>query len=448
MTPTPDKALHGLPDLDFAERRGRLLDALAGGIAVFRAPPLVVHANDVEYRYHPEANFRYLTGFCEPNAVALFDASAEREKFVLFVAPRDPEREGWTGARSGIEGAVEHFGADAAYPIEEVDRHLTKRIAASTKLHYQVGTDHGFDHRILDLARNAWASRPRTAPDHSRSILDTAPLVNEMRVRKSDDEIVWMQRSSDIAAEAHIRAMETTRPGMGEHEIEALIEYTFRRRGAAGWAYPSIVAGGANATVLHYIANDQPLHDGDLLLIDAGCELGSYCSDITRTFPVGRDFTPAQRRVYDVVLKSQEAACRAVKPGATLDAIHDEVVEVLAEGLLSLGLLEGTTEQVIRDGSYKPFYPHRTSHWLGMDVHDVGAYSAGGAPRPLEPGMVATIEPGLYFSPALEGIPEEYRGIGIRIEDDVLVTPGGHRVLTEAVPKQPDEILALRAEAS
>jgi Xaa-Pro aminopeptidase len=447
MTPTPDKALHGLPDLDFAERRSRLLDALDGGIAVFRAPPLVVHANDVEYRYHPEANFRYLTGFCEPDAVALFDASAEREKFVLFVAPRDPEREGWTGARSGIEGAVEQFGADAAYPIGEVDRHLTKRIAASTKLHYHVGTDHGFDHRILDLARNAWASRPRTAPDHTRSILDTAPLVHEMRVLKSDDEIAWMQRSSDIAAEAHIRAMRETQPGMGEHEIEALIEYTFRRRGAAGWAYPSIVAGGANATVLHYISNDQPLHDGDLLLIDAGCELGSYCSDITRTFPVGRDFTPAQRRVYDLVLESQEVACRAVKPGATLDAIHDEVVEILAEGLLSLGLLEGTTEQVIRDGSYKPFYMHRTSHWLGMDVHDVGAYSTGGSPRPLEPGMVATIEPGLYFSPALEGIPEEYRGIGIRIEDDVLVTHGGHRVLTEAVPKRPDEILALRAEA-
>ena len=407
-----------------------------------------MHANDVEYRYHPEANFRYLTGFCEPDAVALFDASADREKFVLFVAPRDPERETWTGARSGVEGAVEQFGADAAYPIEELDRHLTARIAANSRLHYHVGADPAFDHRMLDLARKAWASRPRTAPDHTRTILDTAPLVHEMRVRKSEDEISWMQRSIDIAAEAHIHAMEQTRPGMGEHEIEALIEYTFRRRGAAGWAYPSIVAGGANATVLHYIANDQPLRDGDLLLIDAGCDLGSYCADITRTFPVGRDFTPAQRRIYDLVLKSQEAACGAMAPGATLDAVHDAVVEILAEGLLSLGLLEGTTEQVIRDGSYKPFYMHRTSHWLGMDVHDVGAYSAGGAPRPLEPGMVATIEPGLYFSPGLEGVPEEYRGIGIRIEDDVLVTPEGPRVLTEAVPKQADQILALRAGAT
>jgi len=250
---------------------------------------------------------------------------------------------------------------------------------------------------------------------------------------------------SRIAAEAHLAAMREARPGMYEHEIEALLEYVFRRNGAAGWAYPSIVAGGDNATVLHYVANECVLRDGELLLIDAGDEIGCYCADITRTFPIGRDFSPAQRRAHDLVVAAQLAAIAAIKPGVTVEDVHASALEVLVDGLLTLGLVSGSREQVIRDGTYRPFYMHRTSHWLGMDVHDAGAYKRDGRPRPLEPGMVLTVEPGLYFASTLPGIPDEYRGIGIRIEDDVLVIPGGCEVLSSAVPKSADEILALRA---
>ncbi len=438
-------ATQGLPAFDYAARRKQVLDEIGDGIAVFRAPPLAVHANDVEYRYRPKSNFFYLTGYGEPDAVAVLDGSADKERFILFVPPRDPERETWTGPRAGVEGAVDQFGADAAYPIEQLSEQLIPRITHAGALHYRFGHDEVFNHRLLDMAKRAWASRPRTANDRPTSLIDSGPLVYEMRLKKSDAELAWLRRAIDIAADAHIAAQRETRPGQSEYEVEALVEYSFRRRGASGWAYPSIVAGGANATVLHYIANDDPLRDGELLLIDAGCEVGYYCADITRTFPIGDDFSPAQRQIYDLVLASQEAACDAVRPGVTVDAIHDRAVEVLVDGLLRLGLVPGSdVAQALGSEEYKKFYMHRTSHWLGMDVHDVGAYNVDGAPRPLEPGMVLTVEPGLYFAPRLEGIPQEYQGIGIRIEDDVLVTDDGADILTQAVPKRPDDILNLR----
>ncbi|MBM4265212.1 MAG: M24 family metallopeptidase [Deltaproteobacteria bacterium] len=436
--------LEELPAFDFASRRRALLDRIGEGIAVFRAPPLAVHANDVEYRYRPESNFYYLTGFTEPDAVAVLDGSAEKDRFVLFVQPRDPERETWTGKRAGVEGAIETFGADAAFPIAELAGELTPRIAKAKGLHYRVGVDEAFNHRMLDLARTSWASRPRTSNDLPTSLYDPGPLVHEMRLMKSPEELAWMRTAIDVAAEAHVAAIREARPGLGEFEVEALVEYVFRKSGASGWAYPSIVAGGANATVLHYTANADRLRDGELLLIDAGCELGFYCADITRTFPIGRDYTVAQRRVYDLVLAAQRAALAAVRPGATIEQIHERALETLVDGLLSFGLLDGAAERVISEGLFKPYYMHRTSHWLGMDVHDAGAYNVDGQPRPLEPGMVLTVEPGLYFSPQLADVPEEYRGIGIRIEDDVLVTPAGHEVLSAKVPKDPDEILALR----
>jgi Xaa-Pro aminopeptidase len=435
----------GLPSFDRAARRQAVLEQIGSGVAVFRAPSARVHANDVEYRYRPDSDFHDLTGFGEADAVLLLDGTAERERVVLFVQPRDPERETWTGKRTGVEGAVSVFGADAAYPMEELAQRLTPIVARGGALHYHLGHDEPFNVRLLEIARAAWAQRPRTANDLPTSLHDTGPLVHDLRLRKSPEELAWMQRAIDISAEAHRAAMREARPGMYEHEVEALVEYVFRRCGAAGWAYPSIVAGGDNATVLHYIANDCRLRDGDLLLIDAGAELGCYCADVTRSFPVGRDFTPAQRRVHDLVLKAQLAAVAAVRPGGTLEGVHAHALEVLVDGLLSLGLLSGTLEQAVRDGTYRPFYMHRTSHWLGMDVHDVGTYKHDGQPRPLEPGMVLTVEPGLYFASNLPGIPDEYRGIGVRIEDDVLVTPDGHRVLSGAVPKSADEILALRA---
>jgi Xaa-Pro aminopeptidase len=440
-----DSANRDLPAIDRAARRATVLDAIGNGVAVFRAPSARVHANDVEYRYRPDSDFHYLTGFGEADSVLVLDGGAERERVVLFVQPRDPERETWTGKRAGVEGAVGSYGADAAYPMDELTQRLTPIITRGGALYYHLGHDEPFNARLLEIARTAWAQRPRTANDLPTSLHDTGPLVHDLRLYKSPEEIAWMQRAIDIAAEAHRAAMRETRPGMYEHEIEALLEYVFRRSGAAGWAYPSIVAGGDNATVLHYTTNDCPLRDGELLLIDAGAELGCYCADVTRSFPIGRDFTAAQRRIYDLVLESQLASIAAVRPGVTLEDVHAKALEVLVEGLLSLGVVTGSTEQVIRDGTYRPFYMHRTSHWLGMDVHDVGTYKHDGAPRPLEPGMVLTVEPGLYFASALPGIPDAYRGIGVRIEDDVLVTADGHRVLSHAVPKTADEILALRA---
>ena len=434
-----------LPDLGFAARRQTVLERLGNGIAVFRAPELAVHANDVEYRYRPESNFYYLTGFPEPGAVAVLDAASDRERFVLFVPPRDPERETWTGRRAGVEGAIMEYGADAAYPLQELEDRLVPLIARAEQLFYHLGNDEALDLQMLELARRAWASRPRAASGLPHSIIDPGPIVHEMRLFKSEAELAWMRRAIAIAAEAHREAMRETRPEMGENEIEALVEYTFRRRGASGWAYPSIIAGGENATVLHYTANRDRLRDGDLLLIDAGAELGCYCADITRTFPVGRDFRPPQRRAYEIVLESQLEAIRLIRPGVTIDEVHDRAVAVLVDGLRSLGLLSEPRDKILADALYRPYYMHRTSHWLGMDVHDVGAYRSGTGSRRLEPGMILTVEPGLYFSPQLAEVPDQYRGIGIRIEDDVLVTPQGHEVLSAAVPKSVEDVLALRA---
>ena len=440
-------SLSTLPKLDFAARREQFLQKLDGGIAVFRAPALATRAGDVDHRYRPDANFHYLTGFDEADAVAVLDGSASEERFLLFVQPHDPERETWVGPCAGVEGACEDFGADAAFPMSELEERLVPRIANGGALHYKLGHDETFNHLMIELARRSWATRPRSANDLPTALLDPGPLVHEMRIKKSDAELQWLQASIDIAAEAHIAALRETKPDQSEFEIEALIEYHFRRNGASGWAYPSIVAGGANATVLHYIANQDRLAHDELLLIDAGCEVGLYCADITRTFPVGSTFTSAQKAVYEVVLAAQEAACEEVKPGSTVDSVHERAVDVLFDGLCSLGLLDKTASKSAPQGDFKKFYMHRTSHWLGLDVHDVGAYNVDGEPRPLEPGMVLTIEPGLYFSRHLANVPAEYLGIGIRIEDDVLVTDTGHRNLSAAVPKKVDDILELRANA-
>ena len=440
--------VHGeLPSFDFQARRNELFAALGDGLMILRAPSLARHANDVEYRYRPNGDFFYLTGFAEPEAVAVFDGSASEERFVLFVAPRDPEREAWTGPRAGVEGAIGEYGADAAYPLEELPNRLPTLVGKSKSLHYPLGSAPEFDAELMRLAAEGWARRPRSAAGAPASVLDPRPMIHEMRLFKSEAEIRWMRASAAIAAEAHREAMRTTAPGLSEYEVEAVIEYTFRRRGAEGWAYPSIVAGGANATVLHYIANTESLSDGDLLLIDAGCALGAYCSDITRTFPVGREFSAPQARVYDLVLAAQKASLEEVRPGSTVERVHEAAVEVLADGLLSLGILEGTLNDVLERTLYQPWYMHRTSHWLGMDVHDVGAYEIDKSPRPLEPGMVLTVEPGLYFSPSNPDAPPAYQGIGVRIEDDVLVTEEGSEVLSSAVPKERDEMQGLRSEA-
>jgi Xaa-Pro aminopeptidase len=426
----------------YAERRRAFMSKMERGVAIFRAAPVAVRSHDVDYPYRQDNDLLYLTGFSEPETTCVLAPGTEFP-FTLFVRPRDKDKEIWNGIRTGVEGAKNLYRADAAYPIGELTERLPKLVEHAPVLYFAPGRDAAFNQRMMDLFAWARDNRARSGAG-PRGLLDPGTILHEMRLFKGPEEVAAMERAIAIAAEGHTAAMLATRPGLFEYEIEALIDYTFRRRGAAGPAYPSIVASGPNATVLHYVENDRRMDDGDLLLIDAGAEWGGYCADVTRTFPVGRRFSDRQRALYEVVLASQEAAIAAVKPDVASDAPHQAALAVLVDGLLAHGLLEGTRAAAIESGSYRTFFMHRTSHWLGMDVHDVGVYHVGDGPRALAPGMVLTIEPGLYVPPDLETVDAGWRGIGIRIEDDVLVTEDGGRVLSAAVPKTVAEIEALR----
>lgn len=398
-------------------------------------------SNDTHFRFRQDSDFFYLTGFEEPDSLAVIKPEAEK-KYTLFVRPRDPEREIWDGRRAGVEGAKSEFGADESFPIAEFESKLAEFLDGADVLYYRLGVDSDLDNTIIkEISRMRASNRKPIHPP--QTIIDPATIVHEMRVLKSEDEIAIMQTSADIAAEAHCEAMKTVRPGMQEYQIEALIEQVFRRHGAAGPAYTSIVGGGPNATVLHYINNDGELRDGDLLLLDAGAEYKGYASDITRTFPINGRYTKAQRDIYDLVLKAQMSCVEMVRPGVTHDQLKQHSIEVLTEGMLELGLLEGKTEELIKEKKYEKFYMHGLGHMLGIDVHDVGRYYYGTESRALEPGVVMTVEPGIYISPDTKDVPEKYLGIGVRIEDDVLCTNNGPRVLTTKVPKQAEEIEAL-----
>jgi Xaa-Pro aminopeptidase len=412
-------------------------------VAIIPSAREATRSNDTHYRYRQDSDFYYLTGFDEPEAIAILSPSHKEHKYVLFVRPRDPEKEVWDGFRAGVEGAVKDYGADAAFPVEEFATKLSDLINGMKTLYYRLGAGNGnLDELIIkNIARlRSMGRRGMSAP---QTIVDTGSILHEMRLIKADEEISIMQQSADIAAEAHREAMKTVRPGMKEYEIEALIEYIFRKNGAAAPSYNSIVGGGANATILHYIDNDAELRDGDLMLVDAGAEYRGYASDITRCFPVNGRFSKAQRDIYDLVLKTQMACIDMVKPGVSIDELHNRSVEILTEGMLELNLLQGDPKKIIEEGTYKRFYMHRLGHYLGMDVHDVGLYYIDGESRKLQPGMVTTIEPGLYVALDAENVPDQYRGIGVRIEDDVLVTPEGNAVLTKKAPKEIDEIEAL-----
>jgi Xaa-Pro aminopeptidase len=431
----------------FAARRRRVMDTIgAGGMAIFPAAPERTRSNDVEYRYRQQSDFYYLTGFPEPGAVAVLRPGHPSEEYVLFVRPRDREKETWTGRRAGIEGAVTDYGAAIAYSIDELDQRLPKMLEECERLYCAIHRDDAFTRRVMGWLESAQVTRPRTGRGPT-GWLDARALVHEMRLYKEPVELESMRRAIAISAEAHLAAMRAARAGSWEYEIEALIDYVFRRNGAAGPAYPSIVAGGANATILHYTTNDRRLQPSDLLLIDAGAEFEFYCADVTRTFPVGARFEGAQKAAYELVLSAQLAAIDAVRPGARFDEPHRRAVRTLVEGLLSLGILAGSADEIEEKELYKPVYMHRTSHWLGMDVHDVGLYTQGDGPRALEPGMVLTVEPGLYVGDHVDDIDPVWQGIGVRIEDDVLVTATGHEVLTAAVPKRTDELEAIRRDA-
>ncbi|MEO7037067.1 MAG: aminopeptidase P N-terminal domain-containing protein [Polyangiaceae bacterium] len=422
---------------EFKERRERVLAAIRPGVLVVASAPLAIRNNDVEHEYRQDSDFFYLTGFDEPESVLVLNASSD-QPYTLFLRPRDPEREVWDGARAGVEGAVNQFGADAAFPIADLALKLPDVIQNTERLFYRLGKNRAFDDTVL-TALDRVRGRARLGVTCPTAIVDPAGVVHESRLKKSELEISAMQRAVDITRDAHVEAMAKTSPGMYEYEVEAILRGIFRRFGSERPAYSPIVGSGPNATVLHYHKNDRCMQDGDLLLVDAGCEFDYYAADVTRTFPVSGTFTPAQRKIYQLVLDAQLASIELTRVGRTFDEVHGASVEVITRGLVELGIIEGPVETAISELRYKPYFMHKTSHYLGMDVHDVGAYFIGGKPRPLEAGMVITVEPGIYIAHNAP-VSEEYRGIGVRIEDDVLVTADRPLVLSESIPKRVDEI--------
>jgi Xaa-Pro aminopeptidase len=421
----------------YLERRKRLQGKMQRGIAIIPTAPEAVRNADTQYDYRFDSHFYYLTGFPEPEAVLILIAG-DIPQSILFCREKNLEREIWDGFRHGPEAARDKFGFDAAFSIEQLDEKISELMGNQPILFYPVGADATWDTRIIK-SREAVKAKARTGIRAPSDIRDVREALNEMRLLKDEQEIKIMRSAAKISCEAHRRAMRGTRPGMFEYEIEAELLHEFCRHGARHPAYTSIVAGGSNACTLHYVGNNARLNDGDLLLIDAGCELGGYASDITRTFPVNGKFSAAQKELYEIVLAAQTAAIAAAKPGNTWNMPHEAALRELARGFIDLKLCQGSVESVIETGSYKQFYMHRTGHWLGMDVHDVGEYKIGEQWRPLQPGMTLTIEPGCYIRPA-DNVPRELWNIGIRIEDDILITKQGNEVLTQAAPKTVSEI--------
>ena len=433
----------------YKQHRERLLETLRreGAAAIFATGSPRIRNHDCEYRFRPDSDFWYLTGFAEPEAVLVLLPESQEARSVLFLRERVREEEIWNGRRLGVAAAPDRLGVDAAYPIGELEEKLPELLAGYRRLVYRFGLDEARD-RLMIATAGKLVARAKTGIQAPAEWVSPAGLVHEQRLIKNEWELGRFRRAAEITAEAHLAAMREAAPGVNEAELDALIEYTFRRRGSTGPAYTNIVAGGPGACVLHYVENNRELVDGELLLIDAGAEWEYYATDVTRTFPVNGAFSPEQRALYEVVLEAQTAAVDAVRPGATFETPHQVAVERISRGLVELGLVEGPVERVIEEELYRPFYMHRTGHWLGLDVHDCGAYHVDGESRPFEVGMVTTIEPGLYVDPDDESVEKRWRGIGIRIEDDVLVVPGGREVLTEAVPKSVADVEAACGEGA
>jgi Xaa-Pro aminopeptidase len=433
-----------VPRDEFARRRRQLMKVMGrDAIAVIPAAPVRLRNNDVEYAYRQDSDFFYLTGFAEPESVAVLIPGREQGQYVLFVRDRDPARETWDGRRAGPAGAKRNFGADDAFPITDMDEILPGLLENRTKVFYKMGAYPEFDQRVVGWV-NGLRAQPQRGRHPPQEFVALDHFLHDMRLFKSRNEVDVMRESARIAARGHVRAMKACRPGLNEFEVMAELVHEFRSHNA-DVAYQPIVGGGDNSCILHYRENDQRLKDGDLLLVDAGCEYQCYASDITRTYPVNGEFTREQRAVYDVVLEANLAAIAKVKPGNDWNAPHLAAVRVVTQGLVKLGLLKGRVPTLEKEGAYRKFFMHRTGHWLGMDVHDVGDYKIGEEWRVLEPGMALTIEPGIYIAPNARGVPKRFRGIGIRIEDDVVVTRTGVEVLTSKAPKHPDEIEALMA---
>ena len=428
---------------EFARRRDQLMRMVGdGGIAILPSAPVRLRSRDVEYRYRQDSDFYYLTGFAEPDAVAVLAPGRDKGEYLLFCRDRDEEKELWDGRRAGPAGAIEQYGAHDAFPIDDIDDILPGIIESCPRVYYTMGMYTDFDARIAEWI-NSLRSGESRGVHTPQEFIALDHLLHDMRLYKSRAEIAAMRKAAKVAVKAHERAMRVVRPGMYEYEVEAEYRHEFRRNDA--WvSYSPIVGTGRNSCTLHYVDNNQQLADGDVLLIDAGCELDYYASDITRTLPVNGKFTPAQRDVYQIVLEAQYAAIDKTRKGNHWNEPHDAAVEVITRGLKDLGLLKGSVRKLIKDNAYRFFFMHRTGHWLGMDVHDVGDYKVGEQWRELEPGMVTTVEPGIYI-PARRNIPKRFHNIGIRIEDDVLVTASSADVLSKGLVKEPDAIEAKMA---
>lgn len=432
-----------LAQTEYSQRRQQLMASMsANSIAIVPTAVESVRNRDVEHPFRQDSDFYYLSGFAEANACLVLIPGREQGEYILFCEEKDPVLEIWTGRRTGPEGAARNFYADEAYPIAALDSVLPDLIEGKARIYTEMGANSKFDSQLLHWINQVKAMvRKGAQVPHEFSALSHS--LHEMRLIKSAAEIEMMQKAADISAAAHCRAMKSAKPGCIEYQLEAEILHEFTREGSRWPAYPSIVGGGDNGCILHYTNNDMVIDDGSLILIDAGCELDYYAADITRTFPVNGKFSPEQKALYELVLKAQLAAIEQVKPGNSWNAAHEVAVEVLVAGLIELGLLKGKADDIIKDESYRKFYMHRTGHWLGMDVHDVGEYRINKEWRPLQDGMVLTVEPGLYIAPDCEDVDVRWRGIGIRIEDDVVVTDDGCHVLSHKVPKTVAAIEAL-----
>ncbi|MDQ7075107.1 MAG: Xaa-Pro aminopeptidase [Gammaproteobacteria bacterium] len=429
---------------EFVKRRKQLMRSVGKeGIAILAASPVRQRNRDVEYPYRQESDFLYLSGFSEPEAVLVLIPKRPAGEFLLFCRESDPEQEIWHGRRAGLAGAVEEYGADDAFPISDMDEILPGLMEGRKRVFYTMGQDEGFDRRVVEWV-NQLRAKVRSGLQAPSEFIDLDYHLHDLRLFKSRFEVATMREAARISMRAHKRAMQICRPGMMEYELEAEFLHEFRSAGAEP-AYSSIVGGGENGCILHYTENNQKLNDGELVLIDAGAEHEGYASDVTRTFPVNGRFSPAQKEIYELVLASQEAAFLKCKPGNHWNDPHEAAVKVLTKGLVELGLLKGKPAALIKEAAYRQFYMHRTGHWLGMDVHDVGEYKVGDGWRLLEPGMAMTVEPGLYITPA-RGVAKRYHNIGVRIEDDIVITRDGYDLLSRGIPKTVAEIEAEMAK--
>ncbi|MDC3322974.1 Xaa-Pro aminopeptidase [Gammaproteobacteria bacterium] len=426
--------------LNFSERRDLLADkVLEDSAIIVSAASVKSRISDTEYSYRQDSNFYYLSGYEEPESLILIRPNQDKERFVIFCRDRDPLREQWDGFRTGQEGVIQDYGADAAYSINSIDEIMPKLLEGAKNIYFSMSAPCGVDAKISswveDIRKNT-----RSGAEPPQNLLSLDSILHEMRLIKESDEMDLMKKAANITTEAHIRAMQSVRPGMYEYQLEAEYLYAFNKNGARSPAYNSIVGGGNNSCILHYVENNAELKDGDLVLVDAGCEYQYYASDVTRTFPVNGKFSPEQREIYSIVLEAHKQSMEQAKPGNKWNLMHEKSVEVIAEGLLSIGLLQGSRDEIIDKGEYSKFYMHRIGHWLGMDVHDVGSYKQDGDWRPLEEGMVMTVEPGIYILDSMEGVDDKWKGIGVRIEDDIAITESGFEILTPDVPRTIEEV--------